>query len=159
MLGMLGMAGITAAHAEEPGAGAAFSSGGADPTRPPASLQLPDPASGIDGAATAEAAGSGLQSIIFRKGTPSIAIIHGQVVNVGGRVGDARLVSLTESSATLQGPSGKEVLHLTPAVEIKPVKPPVTLTPKKKVRHKASKKKKIKKITRPPESESEQNPN
>lgn len=164
--GILGMGagagvGVSVAYAAEPD----FSSGGADPTRPPASLQSPDSALGADGAggvggvggASGEAAGSGLQSIIFRDGAKPMAIINGQVVSIGGRVGDATLVSLTESSATLQGSNGKEVLHLTPTVEIKYIKQikPVMLTPKKKVRHKVAKKKK--KTTPPPESE--QNPN
>ncbi len=155
----MGMFLVMEAHAAEPD----FSSGGGDPTRPPASLQSPDPAPGMDGAGAAggvsgEAAGIGLQSVIFRDGAKPMAIINGQVVSIGGRVGDATLVSLTESSATLQGPNGREVMYLTPTVEIKHLKliKPAMLTPKKpkkKARHKVAKKK------TQPLPESEQNPN
>lgn len=83
-----------------------------DPTRPPASV------AGESGGA-AEISGSRLSSVFLPKqGKPS-AIIGGQVVPLGGMVGDARLVRVTESEAVLEGPEGIERLYLTPDVEKK----------------------------------------
>lgn len=159
-MGMGGASGMLA-YAAEPSADAAFSSGGADPTRPPVSLQAPEPVPGVEGGGASDAmAASGLQSVIFREGAKPVAIINGQRVSLGDRFGDSKLVSITESSVVLQGPNGREVMRLTPTVEIKPV---VTLTPKIKARHKTSKKnkkiKKIKKVESFSESLPEQNPN
>jgi len=82
-----------------------------DPTRPPSA-----------GAASAEAgAGAaaplGLQAVILRPQGRSVAIINGQTVAVGDQVGAARLISLTADEAVLEGPKGKEVLKLLPAVD------------------------------------------
>lgn len=160
LISLMAVAGTTtmSAHAAEPGAGGSFSSGGTDPTRPPANLLVPEPAPGADGTdpASAELAQSGLQSVILREGAKPMAIINGQAVSLGGRVGDARLVSLTETAAVLQGPNGKEVIRLTPHVEITPV---VMSVSRKIVKHPVSKKKKIKKRPKLPEQTPEQNPN
>lgn len=86
----------------------------ADPTRPPATV------AGGDAGAMAEVNPSRLTSVILPKqgGRPS-AIIGGQVVPLGGKVGEARLVRVTESGAVLEGPEGVERLYLTPDVEKK----------------------------------------
>jgi MSHA biogenesis protein MshK len=93
-----------------------------DPMRPPSSV--------IEPAAVAKAGvvGSGLQTVILRKGATPMAVIDGKTVKLGGKVGEARLVKLSESEAVLNGPNGREVLRLTPAVEktierSKPAKP------------------------------------
>ena len=83
-----------------------------DPTRPPTSVVEPTatlPSAGVSGA--------GLQTVILRKGNKPVAIINGMTVELGGKVGESRLVKLSESEAVLQGPNGREVLRLIPAAE------------------------------------------
>ena len=84
----------------------------ADPTRPPV-LAVPDAAGG-----TAMPA-SGLQSIILRKGGRPAALINGEVVELGGKVGESRVVQINEDSVVLQGQEGRETLRLIPSVEKK----------------------------------------
>lgn len=86
-----------------------------DPTRPPAAME-PTPASAGAGNAAGIAA-SGFQAVILRQGHKPVAVINGVMVELGGKLNDATLVKLSESEAVLQGPSGKEVLQLTPAAE------------------------------------------
>ena len=88
----------------------------ADPTRP-----------AIDtGASTATAGAAaqpaGLQSIIQRKNGKPAALIGGVVVELGGKVGEARLVRIGEDFVVLRGPLGNETLRLTPGAEKKAVK-------------------------------------
>ncbi len=80
-----------------------------DPTRPPAAFENAP-------AATEAKAGNsaGLQTVILRKGRKPVAVINGETVELGGKVGEATLVKLSEREAVLQGPQGREVLHLTP---------------------------------------------
>lgn len=85
----------------------------ADPTRP---------AIDTGAAVGTQSAGStqtGLQSIIQRKNGKPAALINGTVVELGGKVGEARLVRIGENFVELRGTLGKEVLHLTPDVEKK----------------------------------------
>lgn len=103
-----------------------------DPTRPPETA-LPAPAGPAAGAAVAA---SGFQAIIRRAGRKPVAVINGQMVELGGKLNDATLVKLSETEAVLQGPSGKEVLRLTPAAEKKPEqkgKPGVAKAPRQAV--------------------------
>ena len=90
------------------------SASSADPMRPPTALL-----ESIPGDVTA--ASSGLQTVIVRKRGKSLAVINGQTVELGGKVGDARLVKIDESQVELQGPGGKEIMRLTPSVAITPV--------------------------------------
>lgn len=79
-----------------------------DPTRPaPAALA---------GAAAASAPTDALQlqSVLLGPGRASAAVISGELVVLGGRVRDARLVRVTERGAVLKGPQGETVLALTP---------------------------------------------
>lgn len=94
-------------------AGGACAQGFADPTRPPAAVE--QPAAG-DAAASASAPASGLQTILRREGSKPAAIINGEFVVLGGQVGEARLVRVDEASVTLRGPTGKDVLYLTPGI-------------------------------------------
>lgn len=92
----------------------AWSQGLADPTRPPAALAAdPGPA----------APAAGLQFIIRRQGMKPVAVINGSRVELGGRVGDARLIAVNEDSVVLQSDTGRELLRLTPGVEKKPAQP------------------------------------
>lgn len=81
----------------------------ADPTRPPAYIAQ-------DGTAVDVPAGRLTSVMMPRKGKPA-AVIDGQVVPLGGSVGDARLTRVSESSVVLEGPEGIERLYLTPDVE------------------------------------------
>lgn len=80
-----------------------------DPTRPPASL-LAAPAAAASGVEPAMQ----LQSVLLGKGRTPAAVISGQVVLLGARFRDARLVRLTEHSAVLKGPQGETTLALIP---------------------------------------------
>lgn len=82
-----------------------------DPTRPPVTSAEPA-AAGAENVPPP----SGLQTIILGKGHKPMAVINGTMVEVGDKVGDATLVKLTESEAVLQGPAGKQVLHLLPGL-------------------------------------------
>lgn len=77
-----------------------------DPTRPPAWEN-------------AGAAGEGapvLQSVMISPRRRA-ALISGQVVELGGRFGDARLVAVNENGVVLRSDAGSEELKLFPAVE------------------------------------------
>lgn len=80
----------------------------ADPTQPPA---------GVGGGFGATA--GRLSSIVLPKKGKASAVIDGQLTIVGGMVGEARLVRLSESEAVLEGPEGVERLFLTPDVDKK----------------------------------------
>lgn len=86
----------------------------ADPTRPPTPLNVP-----VDASVPAEAANAGLQSVILRKGGRPAALINGEIVELGGKVGEMKLVKVTEDAVVLLGPGGRETLRLTPAAEKK----------------------------------------
>lgn len=78
----------------------------ADPTRP---QNLPKE-SGF-GAAN-DSAPTSLQTLIVpRKGKPS-AVIDGQLVHVGEKIGDRRVVRISGSEVVLQGPEGWETLKM-----------------------------------------------
>ena len=87
----------------------------ADPTRPLQGQMAPDA-----GNPNAAPAAAGLQSIILRKNAKPAALIDGEVVQLGGMVGEAKVVKITEHAVTLRGPEGEEeVLSLTPGIEKK----------------------------------------
>lgn len=81
----------------------------ADPTRPPAGMLAPASA-----AASAPMDALQLQSVLLGRGRTPAAVISGQLVLLGGRVGDAQLVRVTERGAILKGPQGETRLALTP---------------------------------------------
>jgi len=88
-----------------------------DPTRPPtapaaSASTLPD--------APAATAPSRLQSVLISQGR-RVAVIDGVQVPVGGTVGQATLVRLTETEAVLRRGTETEVLKLLPGIEKKPV--------------------------------------
>lgn len=89
---------------------------------------LPDPTRPAEMGATSvpterKSAGLVLQSSIVGKGRQSAAIISGQVVHLGGKVGEARLTQLTENYAVLSGSAGETTLQLTPMAEKRLVQP------------------------------------
>jgi len=83
-----------------------------DPTRPPLSVVEP-----VTPSSEGVPQSNGLQTVIRREGHKPTAVINGAIVELGGKVGDATLVKLSESEAVLQGPAGREVLSLTPGVK------------------------------------------
>jgi hypothetical protein len=88
----------------------------ADPTRPAIDIGIPVPGM------AAVSATAGLQSIIQRKGGKPAAMINGMVVELGGRVGEARLVKIGDDFVVLRGAMGNEILRLTPDAEKKAVR-------------------------------------
>ncbi len=54
-------------------------------------------------------------------------MINGQYVEVGGKVGDKRVVKISESEVVLKGESGREVIKVTPAIEKVPVRKTATI--------------------------------
>ncbi|PKO37634.1 MAG: MSHA biogenesis protein MshK [Betaproteobacteria bacterium HGW-Betaproteobacteria-6] len=87
----------------------------ADPTRPPAAWLAPaDVAAGSGDDASG---GLRLQSVLMPHGGRPVAVIGGQTVPLGGRIGGATLVRLSEREAVLKGADGVTRLYLTPDVE------------------------------------------
>lgn len=89
-----------------------------DPTRPPDEVGARPQGGGAEA--------NELQSIIISP-TRRAAIIHGQTVELGGKVGDVKLIEVSESGVVLQGTKGLEVLTLFPNVKInkKAIVPPM----------------------------------
>jgi hypothetical protein len=105
-----------------------------DPTRPPAIVI--EAATAPTARPTAAAAPSGLQSIIRRQGARPAAVINGTYVELGGRVGEARLERVGEDSVDLRTATGRETLFLTPGVgkRIVPAKSSVAKPPRGKLK-------------------------
>ncbi|HEY6898313.1 MAG TPA: hypothetical protein VI279_13720 [Rhodocyclaceae bacterium] len=93
----------------------AAAQGAADPTRPAIGAGAAEAAATQDPAA----ATAGLQSVFIRKGGKSGALINGEYVEQGGRVGESVLLKVGENFVVLKGPGGKEVLRLTPGVDVR----------------------------------------
>ena len=87
----------------------------ADPTRPP---NAPTPGETQE---SAGAAGPQLQSILISSGR-KLAMINGTTVPLGGTLGEAKVVRITETEVTLQRGDETEVLKLFPGIEKQPVK-------------------------------------
>lgn len=83
----------------------------ADPTRQPAEVSAPLAQGANTGA-------SALQSIIISP-LRRAAMINGQMVELGAKQGDSRLVEVNETGVVLQGPQGAQVLPLYPGVSIR----------------------------------------
>jgi MSHA biogenesis protein MshK len=81
-----------------------------DPTRPP---QATSPAPGSDQARPAP--GPQLQSVLISPNR-RVAVINGQTVRQGDRVGDATVVKIDESSVHLRTGRSRQTLHLLPDV-------------------------------------------
>lgn len=96
-----------------------------DPMRP-ADLQMaPSPA----GTAAAPVE-SGVQMVIVRPGGKSTAVINGQLVAVGDKLGDKRVLKITETEVVLKGDGGRESIKATPAIEKLPVRKVVAGKPR-----------------------------
>lgn len=84
-----------------------------DPTRPPGATQAGPSGGG------AEAPALRLESVLIAPDR-RIAVINGQAVRVGQKVGDARVVRITETEVALREGAATQVLKLFPAAERHP---------------------------------------
>ena len=84
---------------------AALGQGLADPTRPPNMSGITEAGIESDGPSTV------LQSVLLSKGR-KLAVINGELVALGGKVGDATLAEISESHVVLKYPDRTEVLKL-----------------------------------------------
>lgn len=91
-----------------------------DPTKPPASFSAPGTQSGAQ-AAQEEIVGTQLQSILMSSGR-KVAVINGTMVPLGGMVGEAKLVAISETQVVLKKGDETEVLKLFPGVDKVPSK-------------------------------------
>lgn len=89
----------------------------ADPTRPP--NVNTEAASAEQGAL----AGPRLESVLIAPDR-RIAVISGRAVSLGGKVGEARVVRISESEVVLQNGDQRETLKLFPDVEKKSIRTP-----------------------------------
>ena len=65
---------------------------------------------------------NGVQTVILRRSGKSGAVINGQYVLVGSKIGDKRVLKISETEVVLEGEGGREVIKLTPAIEKVPAK-------------------------------------
>jgi MSHA biogenesis protein MshK len=86
----------------------------ADPTRPPGAS---DP--GAPSAKGGEVAALRLESVLIAPDR-RIAVINGQAVRVGQRIGDARVLRITETEVALREGASTQILKLYPAAERHP---------------------------------------
>jgi MSHA biogenesis protein MshK len=91
---------------------AAAAQGLSDPTRPPS-------AAPEERAARSEAPVSRLQSVLISPGR-KLAVIDGQTVALGGRIGDATVISIAPTQVILQAGAAYQTLKLHPGIEKKP---------------------------------------
>jgi MSHA biogenesis protein MshK len=93
-----------------------------DPTRPPNEPAPSGAPAGPVGAAAAVSASPELQGILL-SAQRRVAVIDGKTLRVGERLGDATLVALSETSATLKRGERLETLRLLPATVGKKARP------------------------------------
>ena len=79
-----------------------------DPTRPPASLGVP-----ADAAAGQPKEEPELQSVLISP-TRRVAVIDGQTVALGEKIGESRVIRITEGEVVLRNGQGLQVLKLFP---------------------------------------------
>lgn len=91
----------------------AAAEGLADPTRPPASLGVVRDLESNDAAG-----GPALQSVLISP-TRRVAVINGETVKEGGKVGDLRVARISEDEVVLRNGSDVKVLKLYPSIEKK----------------------------------------
>jgi MSHA biogenesis protein MshK len=85
-----------------------------DPTRPPG-------AGAMQGSQDEVPAGRQLQSVLLSGGR-RLAIIDGTMVALGGMLGEARVVKISETEVVLKRGEEMETLKLFPSVDKQPVK-------------------------------------
>jgi hypothetical protein len=92
-----------------------------------AAAQLPDPtrptgaAAAGDAPGAADAANAGVQAVFLRQGAKPAALINGQYVEQGGRLGDRRVVRIGESEVVLRNADGsRETMKVIAGVDKRP---------------------------------------
>ena len=93
-----------------------------DPTQPPGFVAGAD---GVAGSVKTPV----LQSVMIQPHRRS-AIIDGTRVEIGGKVGDAEVLKISETEVTLRNGSRIEILKMYPGVEIKVLRSADTALPK-----------------------------
>lgn len=83
-----------------------------DPTRPPSALYVPNDSTFIQ-------VGPVLQSIRMANGRYT-AVINGENVSVGSKIGEARVVKIRETEVVLKTADSLQTLKLFPEVEKRP---------------------------------------
>jgi hypothetical protein len=91
-----------------------------DPTRPPAGQR-----GGGSGRATGDPAGLVLESVIISEASRS-AIISGEHVVLGGKIGPARLIKVSEAAVVLLTGDSRRTLKLFPGVHKRPAGEPAS---------------------------------
>lgn len=91
-----------------------------DPTRPPVSLGA------VNSNATAATAAPVLQSVLISPGR-KVAVINGETVQVGDRLGDARVTKITEGEVVLVRDGQSQTLKLFPGIEKRQAKSGVSV--------------------------------
>jgi hypothetical protein len=97
-----------------------------DPTRPPAGQR----AGGAGGRPAGDSAGPVLEAIIISD-TSRAAIISGEHVILGGKIGQARLVQVSEAAVVLLTGDSRRTLKLFPGVNKSAAGGPVKTAPDK----------------------------
>lgn len=82
-----------------------------DPTRPPPEARL---AAGTDASTTAAASGPQLQSVLIGAHGRQVAVIDGQTLRPGDKIGGATLVKVARDRVELQRGRSRQVLKLAP---------------------------------------------
>lgn len=91
-----------------------------DPTRPPASLDTPNPGMPIASSSPV------LQSVLISQGR-KVAVISGETVQVGDRLGDARVTKIREGEVVLVRDGQSQTLKLFPGIEKRQAKSGVSV--------------------------------
>lgn len=84
-----------------------------DPTRPAAASEL------FSNGLSAPASGPVLQSIMLSASRRNV-VISGMLLSAGEQFGDMKVIRISENEVELDGPEGKQILKLLPAVEKQP---------------------------------------
>lgn len=87
----------------------------ADPTRPPPEFSSSNTSSSNDLQPAFNGQGLVLQSVLM-SAKRQRALISGQTIPLGGHIGDAKLIKITETYVVLQGAQGMQTLELTPGI-------------------------------------------
>lgn len=89
-----------------------------DPTRPSGGALVADPAGGD----AATAAGSGVVAVFLRRGQKPAALINGEYVVQGAKLGDKRVLKISENEVVLRDAAGqKETLKMVTGAEKTPI--------------------------------------
>jgi hypothetical protein len=94
----------------------------------PAQAQVPDPmrppdvAAAVDGGSAAASGNAGVQAVFLRRGAKPAALINGEYVVQGGKLGDRRVLKITEAEVVLRDAAGqKETMKVITGAEKTPV--------------------------------------